>query len=146
MNLENYEIDILNACVYGIWKETPEGIDVDGDFDSSEFQHMQFYAPMRAKFNKILGYFSISTYNGKNIVLAQSFPNWIGNDFICRKLQIVSLLDFPKYVGNDLYLLDCFNLKSAEGLPNYIGGKIYYLNCHPEFEVSLRKEMMRSSI
>ncbi len=142
MNLTQEQIDFLNKYTRGTWKETPDGIDIDGNFSCKYNENVEF---LPVKFNNVTGDFNC--YNCPLLTSLAGAPNYVGVVFNCAFcISLTSLEGAPNYVGENFHCYNCTSLISAKGLPKHIGGKIIYSGTPKEFETSLSKEMMRVSI
>ncbi len=130
-----------------IWKETPDGINVDGDFNFYgkliNFAGFKEYEGLDipVTFNKIFGNFTVDC---ANITTTKGIPNYIERNLtLLHCFKIVGSIKLPRYIGGNLEIYDCPEITCAEKLPEVIGGNIRIERCSEEFKESWEQEKLK---
>ncbi len=105
----------------GLWKETSNGIDVDGDVRCSNLGIKTF----PVYFNKVTGSFDCAFDYKTNLESCTNTKD-IPHPLVPSWVNLESLEGSPEWVGKDFSLGYCQNIKSLKYSPEYVGGQF---NC-----------------
>jgi hypothetical protein len=103
-----------------------ETVDVNGKVDLGSITNEYIELLKKVKFRNIYGHFIINRIPNLKY-LPESCPDYVSNDFMCGKDDLISLKNSPKEVGDDF---DCSDnkLSTLEYCPEKIGSSFYFQN------------------
>ncbi len=103
-----------------------ETVDVNGPVDLGSITNDYLDLLKKIKFRNIYGHFTINRIPSLKY-LPESCPDYVSNNFICVKDDLISLKNSPEEVGG---YFDCSDnkLSTLEFCPEKIGGSFYFQN------------------